>query len=890
MRRPLVIIASPSLAVRDYHGGCAYSAAILEELARSGCEVLQVWLADLRGRRPFRLPKTSVGGKVCVSGAIRLGRLVIPLPRRGLDQAGFLRRAVRRYQPDLVILDRAPTAGIWERNPQCKGWVLTIDSLHRRAAMYESHGYEKDFEVAAEVAEKELLARGDGIIAIQDDEAQLFRQMLPDTPVITVPHPVRCDPLPLDESIPGTLLFIGGSAAHNVDGIQWFVREVFPLVLKKNPGVILEIAGAVAASVPDHPSVQKLGHVSNLRALYGRAQICIAPLRFGTGLKIKVMEAMGYGRPVVATPVAAEGFADLAEALAGVEQSPDAMAETIGNLIQNESFRKGVVELQFAWVRRHIEPEVAIRPLLEQIGRPWAGPRVKTSFVRRSFETIRMLMLLALVALVGFAGGVVFQKRVTVGYSIKMLRTWLKLDSEPVIAYRPQGEFYGPEETDWVPPVGRIYNVEAANEHRLREIARLGSQLSAQQSLWASKEVQSQLTEIHAASQAKKPSDVQLRLQRYYPPLLPEVLIDPLPESSSSVAADAIVSFAQRLEGQGRHLIFIPLPNPVDIDLPLFLEKRIYSSIAASDTALFLDLLKRGVDVIDLRESFARANLNGRSPFYRADHHWTAEGMDLAARAVSELLQGRESRQTPDSRMTRRSILLPEVNCNADFAPVGMQFGDSLAYQIQWDGKPLRQSLDSPVLVLGDSNVVHHSTAQSDFTSQLAYELVRPLAYFGQMGGTQHVPRIYDDMVHRTGISPQVVIWVAINGGWRNLHHAIESPDKRVEAPVRGKWHGRFEVVATSTPPLPENAPYPDALYAFKVRSVDSGQEAVVVTWAFRDRQETAQRRVSAGKTLDLELVAWEESCETQPNLRRLQRVDTLNEFALPMFFWDQPN
>ena len=368
MRRPLVIIASPSLAVRDYHGGCAYSAAILEELARSGCEVLQVWLADLRGRRPFRLPTTSVGGTVCVSGALRLGRLVIPLPRLGLDQAKFLRRAVQKYQPDLVILDRAPTAGIWERNPQCKGWVLTIDSLHRRAAMYESHGYEKDFEVAAEVAEKELLARGDGIIAIQEDEAQLFRHMLPDSPVITVPHPVRAEPLPSGKSVPGTLLFLGGTAAHNVDGIQWFVREVLPLVLAAHPSARLEVAGAVTEAVPDHPAIRKCGHVADLRELYSRAQVCLAPLRFGTGLKIKVVEAMGYGRPVAGTPVAAEGFGDLGAALGCVAESPAEFAAGVTRLLTDPQAHRRAVERQLEWVAQRVSPSIALQPLLAQIG------------------------------------------------------------------------------------------------------------------------------------------------------------------------------------------------------------------------------------------------------------------------------------------------------------------------------------------------------------------------------------------------------------------------------------------------------------------------------------------------------------------------------------------
>ena len=367
MKPARVVFISPHLAVRDYHGGCAYAAAILEALHAAGCEILHVWLADLRGRRPFRVPLLPGGGKVKIPGALALGRWVIPLPFAKPHLGTFLRRLTTSVQPALAILDRAPTAAVWEKHPDCPAWVLTIDSLHQRASLYEAHGFEKDFEHADATREQALLARADGIIAIQDDEARLFQAMLPKVPVVTVPHPVRSDPLPLELSSPGSLLFIGGSAVHNVDGIQWFVREILPLILREQPEAILEIAGTVGNAVPDHPAIRKLGRVGDLRPLYQRAQLCIAPLRFGTGLKIKVVEAMGYGRPVVGTPVAAEGFADLPAALATVSEQPEALAQAIVDLLRDESLRRAAVARQFDWVRRHVEAGAAIQPLLEQI-------------------------------------------------------------------------------------------------------------------------------------------------------------------------------------------------------------------------------------------------------------------------------------------------------------------------------------------------------------------------------------------------------------------------------------------------------------------------------------------------------------------------------------------
>lgn len=104
------------------------------------------------------------------------------------------------------------------------------------------------------------------------------------------------------------------SLPHNDDGIQWFLRAVWPTVLSRLPDARLRIIGrdirpdlqALAAGLSDTVSVE--GYVEDLSEALGRSAAMLNPLRFGSGVKLKVIEALGRGVPVVSTPVGAEGI------------------------------------------------------------------------------------------------------------------------------------------------------------------------------------------------------------------------------------------------------------------------------------------------------------------------------------------------------------------------------------------------------------------------------------------------------------------------------------------------------------------------------------------------------------------------------------------------------
>ena len=127
-----------------------------------------------------------------------------------------------------------------------------------------------------------------------------------------------------------------------------------------SPGKCPANIGSEAANVRVH------GPQSDLGEFYARSTICVVPLRFGTGLKIKLIEAMVHGRAVVSTAVGAEGFVELESGeIALLADDAESMVKAICNLLYDPVARDAQVIRQNAWLRQRCLASRAIVPLLE---------------------------------------------------------------------------------------------------------------------------------------------------------------------------------------------------------------------------------------------------------------------------------------------------------------------------------------------------------------------------------------------------------------------------------------------------------------------------------------------------------------------------------------------
>ena len=117
----------------------------------------------------------------------------------------------------------------------------------------------------------------------------------------------------LAQPIPYHLVFNGAlSYVANFNAMRWFLTEVYPTIQEACPAVTLSITGSTTGvdlqALPLHPGVQMTGFVKDIRPIIAGAAACIAPILEGGGSRLKILEAMALGTPVIATTKGAEGL------------------------------------------------------------------------------------------------------------------------------------------------------------------------------------------------------------------------------------------------------------------------------------------------------------------------------------------------------------------------------------------------------------------------------------------------------------------------------------------------------------------------------------------------------------------------------------------------------
>ncbi len=146
----------------------------------------------------------------------------------------------------------------------------------------------------------------------------------------------------------------------NIDAVQWFVREVLPLVRSRHPRTHLHIvgggAGPALVELARQPGVSLAGRVPDVRPWLQHATVAVAPLRVARGIQNKVLEAMAIGKPVVVSPAALEGIDAHPEQHLLVADAAESFAAAIGRLIDDRELAarigrtaRHLVERDFRW-------------------------------------------------------------------------------------------------------------------------------------------------------------------------------------------------------------------------------------------------------------------------------------------------------------------------------------------------------------------------------------------------------------------------------------------------------------------------------------------------------------------------------------------------------------
>ena len=193
--------------------------------------------------------------------------------------------------------------------------------------------------------ERATLRSADALLVCSDDDARLLAPAAPGRPVLVAPNGVDLERFTVSEP-PGAdrVLFFGSlDFPPNRDGVVWFVEQVWPLVHRRVPTATLHVAGRGAPpevlALAGHPGVEVVGEVPDAVPVYAAADVVVVPLRIGTGTRLKALEAMAAGRPVVGTTIGLEGLGlddpDAEPEVAERADDPAALAQAVVRCLED---------------------------------------------------------------------------------------------------------------------------------------------------------------------------------------------------------------------------------------------------------------------------------------------------------------------------------------------------------------------------------------------------------------------------------------------------------------------------------------------------------------------------------------------------------------------------
>lgn len=223
--------------------------------------------------------------------------------------------------------------------------------------------------------ELELFEKADVGHVVGSYEQKVMQDTFPDKPIRNIPLYIY-DKMPekveKDFSKRKDILFVGGFGhTPNIDAVIWFANEIFPRLLEKYPELIWHIVGSNAPEqikdlANEHIILEGFVTDEKLGELYRKCRLVVVPLRYGAGVKGKIVESAYYQIPVVTTSIGGEGI-DASVGSFIMEDDADKMAELIEQLYMDYDELRRMSDAGVQLVQRYFTSEAARHVLSEDI-------------------------------------------------------------------------------------------------------------------------------------------------------------------------------------------------------------------------------------------------------------------------------------------------------------------------------------------------------------------------------------------------------------------------------------------------------------------------------------------------------------------------------------------
>lgn len=200
--------------------------------------------------------------------------------------------------------------------------------------------------------EAEVCRRAAAVLAVSDADRAALQQVAGPVPIDVVPIAVDVREQPLvarDADANAALSVATMYWPPNVDGVCWFGREIYPQVRREHPSAPFYVVGArpareVRELAAQQPGVVVTGYVPELEPYHRKTAAFVVPLRSGSGMRVKILEAFARGLPVVSTTIGCEGIDARDDEQLLIADEPQQFAEAVGRLVRDRQLGDRLVQ------------------------------------------------------------------------------------------------------------------------------------------------------------------------------------------------------------------------------------------------------------------------------------------------------------------------------------------------------------------------------------------------------------------------------------------------------------------------------------------------------------------------------------------------------------------
>lgn len=270
---------------------------------------------------------------------------------------------LRNAQLDRMIIEKLHLDWILPHLPRSISTYLDAHDLVSDRSRAFQENYRPSTDLSSE-EEYERMKKFDKVIFLQAGEVQKAKHQLPEDRLLCCPHPVRRYFQPVLRSRVNHIGFLGGPSWPNIDGIQWFHDKVMPRLGELKNKCCVHGGITYSPFAIFTPQLNRGKPITSLHRYYQTVDIAINPASYGSGFKIKTIEALGHGVPLVTTRSGAEGLLDEANRSYLLADTPEEFADAIARLASSLPLRKKLSSNALKFSRQHFSPLSCFRELI----------------------------------------------------------------------------------------------------------------------------------------------------------------------------------------------------------------------------------------------------------------------------------------------------------------------------------------------------------------------------------------------------------------------------------------------------------------------------------------------------------------------------------------------